>query len=545
MFPAMPAAAFISVDQNSHPLWDTVPKLAALVRHGWHGTHAVEDVDVAFTRQGAHAPDGGLELAPERYYRSGNSDWGAALFYSEFLGRNAIDLRSLEPYLGWTVAALARRLEVSVDELYEQYAGSDNWQLIGASYAGDTHFHRVIGDIGTRDTAPFLQLLVEYALENLLEVFPEAAAQQRIRDWFAAESALLAGLLSRHANGPLVELYRAWVRHHLPDGVDVRLTSELFSPAALADTARRRPLELFVSRYPDCAALYNEAVAETHCGLKPLQPAQGELPFFVVCRHGPHLARTGVALQDGALVAGDRHWPVNAGQLPLEAMGRDGVLAVTGKALLLVLQARLQPDGSALALPYNGSLYMPAAFSLERKLRTAGLLPQSAAPVVRVKFDFLQAWQGCRTRLRVPPFLRPAFSADELAADAFAAEVGPAMARARAELETLRSKDGRDRLLRQLFPAESARQAELEAERRRLAAAPETRAQAARLWDTLKPLEHAQLRRLLERVLMDHYLLNLDYWNSRGALLPWSVALGGREFYDRLLQQATLYEEWP
>ena len=57
---------FISIDQNSKVLWDTVPKLAALARQVWRGLHCVEDVDVAFTRPGPTRAETALPLAPER-----------------------------------------------------------------------------------------------------------------------------------------------------------------------------------------------------------------------------------------------------------------------------------------------------------------------------------------------------------------------------------------------------------------------------------------------------------------------------------------------
>ncbi|MBQ6471809.1 MAG: hypothetical protein IJJ33_07490, partial [Victivallales bacterium] len=85
---------FISIDQNSNGLWDTVPKLAALSAHGMAGTHYLEDVDAAFTRRGAH-PGEPPSLLPERFYRGGGSDWGAALFYTDLLGRQPWDLQEL------------------------------------------------------------------------------------------------------------------------------------------------------------------------------------------------------------------------------------------------------------------------------------------------------------------------------------------------------------------------------------------------------------------------------------------------------------------
>ena len=89
-----------SIDQNCHSLWDVVPKLQALARRGVAVRHFVEDIDVAFTQMGA-GPDGGeLRLARERFYRSGGGDWGAALFYADFLGAQPTEIREWEKWTG-------------------------------------------------------------------------------------------------------------------------------------------------------------------------------------------------------------------------------------------------------------------------------------------------------------------------------------------------------------------------------------------------------------------------------------------------------------
>ncbi len=66
-----------TIDQNCHSLWDVVPKVQALASGGRRVRHFVEDVDVAFTALGAHAGDWGLQLARERFHRSGGAGRGA------------------------------------------------------------------------------------------------------------------------------------------------------------------------------------------------------------------------------------------------------------------------------------------------------------------------------------------------------------------------------------------------------------------------------------------------------------------------------------
>jgi len=92
----------LSIDQNCHSLWDVIPKLQALAGRGLRVRHFIEDVDVAFTALGVGLENRGLRLAKERFYRSGGQDWGAALFYSQFLGRLPVEIRDWEAVSGTT-----------------------------------------------------------------------------------------------------------------------------------------------------------------------------------------------------------------------------------------------------------------------------------------------------------------------------------------------------------------------------------------------------------------------------------------------------------
>jgi hypothetical protein len=496
-------SGFLSIDQNSHVLWDTVPKLAALARLGLAGTHCIEDIDVAFTRQGAAPDDRTLGLAPERYYRSGNSDWGAALFYTEFLGRNALNPRELEPYTGLTTASLARKLNLSVDDFYARYAGSDNWQLVGSSYAGDAGYHRVIGDLALAETAPFVRQLLEHARADLDHRFPDADAQARVRVWHAAESATVERLLAGMPDARLTDFYAAWLRDSLPGPAPrISLTSELMRPDP--DAPRMQLFRLFLADYATWAGHYNAAIAETDCGLKPLDTQAGELPFFAVFRSAEgRPSRTALALSsDGRLVAGSRDWPA-ARPFPewLAKMRDDGLVCLSGKALLLVLQARLKPDGAPLALPHLGSLYMPAAWAFERRLRAARLLPWPAHPVLRVRFRFLERLRRVQTRIRLPAYLRDAAGTDILPAAEFAARLPELQANAAAELEQAMTSTGRDTLRDAAFPERAWRIRELDARRRELARDPATRAEAGVLWDRQKEEETRLLEATVERLL--------------------------------------------
>ncbi|OGV70817.1 MAG: hypothetical protein A3K19_26875 [Lentisphaerae bacterium RIFOXYB12_FULL_65_16] len=536
---------FISIDQNSHSLWDTIPKLQAVAVRGWRGIHCVEDVDVAFTRRGAAGADSRLELVLERCYRGGVSDWGATLFYTEFLGRQPFDVRQLEPYTGWTTAALSRRLGVSVDELYDRYSVSDNWQLVGSSYAEDDRHHRVIGDLRLAEIAPFVLELLAQARRNMEFSFPEPEALARLAAWFSGEEERVRQLLQQHEGGRLVDLYASWVQAHVPAVVQVGVTSGRFSIEGERAEWSTRLLRAFIADYSFMAGCYNQALAEAELGLNALDQARGELPFFAVLRRDGRMVRVALALEGDRLVAGALAWKVDVatGALPLDDMSRDGVVCVPGKAVLLVLQARLAPHGAALVLPYRGSVYMPAARAFERRLRESGRLPDAVLPLCRVKFNFIEHWRGCHTLIRLPRYLCEALGGAELKADRVAEALPDLAAQARAELEQMRTPQGRDALAARLFGSDLKRRRELEARRRELAADPGTRSEAGRVWDIVKEVDRRMLERQTERAVRNLRLLDLDFCNSRGALLPWSIALGGQEFYDRLIADAEVYEE--
>jgi hypothetical protein len=537
----MTDAPYISIDQNCHPLWDTIPKLEALAAQGWCGVHCIEDLDVAFSRQGAQPGETGLALLPERTYRGGHSDWGAALFAHDLLGRLPLDVRSLEPYTGRTTAALARLLETSIDGLYERWADSDNWQLVGSSYAADPRWHRLIGDVRLAEAGPFVLHLLDHARQDLLDRFPEPAPRQRLQDWFAAQRSLAATVIEGEPQAPLTELYRRWLLACLGPSARLALTSERFALRRLA--AADPLLRLFLERYSEAADAYNAALRETASTMTPLHVSEGELPFFVTVRREGRLLRSAAAWRNGAIEAAGQRWPLVAGGLPVTEMERDGVVALAGKALLLVLQARLGPEAAALALPHQGSLYMPAAYAFERILRERGLLTQTPRPVLRVRFRFLERWRGCRTLLRPPAYLRLALGIEEAPAAQVSEALDAAMTAARHTLDALRDSGRRDLLVRQRFATARSERDALDAERRRLAADPQRRPEATAIWQRIKDIDRQTAAAEAEWVLQLLRLLDVAYYDSRGALLPWCIALEGEPFYRRLLAQAEIAPE--
>ncbi len=529
-----------SIDQNCHSLWDVAPKLAALAHAGRTVTHFVEDIDVAFTELGGAAGNS-LRVVRERFHPSGGQDWGAALFYSDFLGRLPVEIRQFEPLLGSKIKAVAKELSRTLDDLYDEFSPGDNWQLIGPSYVGSEDYHRVIGDLSVAETAEFLRDILGKARQDCLRSFPSAASRQRTTEWFTAESARLDGLLSAHANGRLIHLYHDWLAMHVPPAVRVDFTSSLF--ALGADASRTQLLELFLADYERLVSIYNTAVDGSATNVHLLDASKGELPFFATLRHQSHLVRAEAFLQGESLRIGEREFALAPGRrLPMDALAQAGVCGLAAKAVLLVIQARVGPNGKSLALPYRGSLYMPAVHRLEQALTKAGLI-REIQPVVRVRFHMLDRMKSLDTPICLPTHLAAALGRGEVPARTLGENWQALAADAQGRLKTLASDEGREQWQRQAFPAELAGMDELDRRRRQLAAADAKSPEIRDVWKQLKALKVRVLEGTLRQAALDTQLADIDYWDSRGAILPWAVAMGGPEFYQEVLAKADIYND--
>jgi hypothetical protein len=531
-----------SIDQNCHSLWDVVPKLQALARRGVAVRHFVEDVDVAFTQMGA-GPDGGeLRLARERFYRSGGGDWGAAMFYADFLGAQPTEIREWERWTGMKTNVLARKLARSVDDLYNEFSPGGTWQLIGPSYVGDRNHHRVIGDLKVAEIAPLLRELLDKAAADMRACFPDADAQSRVEQMFHVEHSRAETLLADHAAGTLTELYAAWMSPYCPPPVELDAASSLF--ALDADPCRTALLEVFLRDYDAAAGLYNEAISSANVGLRTLRIRDGELPFFAVLDHDGHAVRTGVFLDEGNIRIGERTYPLTADRrLPIDALQNAGVRSLAGKAALLVIQVRIGPNGRPLVLPYQGSLYLPAADELQRRLDTAGLLPAPVKPIIRLRFRVLDRIRELDTTLRLPQHLHRAFGRQEMTTREFADSYRDVANEAAERLASFETPDGREQWQRRNCSRLLEDIARLNAKRRSLAEVDATSPEIREVHKTVRTLETDLLDRTLRQIACDAQAARIDYWDSRGALLPWCVALGGEAFYNDVIANAEIYEE--
>jgi hypothetical protein len=375
----------------------------------------------------------------------------------------------------------------------------------------------------------------------MLQRFPDPAARRRIEEWFASESARLQRLLADHAAAKLVDLYRAWMGQLLGETVELDAASSL---AALEPQAPGVALlETFCAHYAAAAALYNEAVRHADIGLKPLDADRGELPFFAALSYEGHLVRTDVFYRDGALHVADESFALAGGRVPLKALRAAGVVGLSGKAVMLAIQVRWGPGGAELALPHRGSFYMSAAQQLVGLLRRAGVLAGEVRPLVRVRFRLLDRIRSLDTVIRLPEHLAGAFGAAEVPARRLGEQWADLAREASERLERFKTDEGRRTWQRDSHAMLASEIGRLDARRRELAAREPKSPALREVWKQLKPLQRDLADATLRQIARDWQVAQLDYWDGRGAIWPWCVALGGRDFYNQVIAQAEITRE--
>ncbi len=532
----------ISIDQNCHSLWDVIPKLAALNAHGHKVQHFIEDIDVAFTSMGASVGNDTLRMARERFHRSGGQDWGAAMFYSEFLGRLPVEIRDWEPFTGLKTNVLAKQLDETVDNIYDELSPSDNWQLVGPSYVGDKQHHRVVADLTTAETSEFLREMLNKAKLDTLQAFPQNNSQQRISQWFSREEKLLEQLIADASAGQLVDVYREWLKKYMGDAVNVSLTSELFA-------CKSRPrgfelLEMFCKDYEQLAGLYNSALAESNAALRPLNDSSGELPFFATYEYEGHMVRSGLWLDGNELRIADKTFCLSAdGSVDCERLSEAGIGAIAGKAVVLVIQARIGDGAQPLALPYQGSLYMPAAEVFLSKLIDSGLIKGAIRPIVRVRFNLLDKIKSLDTTIHLPQHLAGYFCSEEISAKEFGENYAAISAQSQKQLQSFKEAPARLDWQKQNFPGLFAKIDLLDNQRRKLAKDNPKSPEVRDVWKQIKSLQTILLDKTLRQIAYDWQMSQIDYWDTRGAIIPWSIALGGEKFYNKIIDEAEIYQE--
>ena len=273
-------------------------------------------------------------------------------------------------------------------------------------------------------------------------------------------------------------------------------------------------------------------------------PTAGELPFYAVHEYNGRHVRTGVHLDGRRIRVADREFTLGPeGQLPIDDLRGSGIECLVGKAILLLAQVRVGPEGRPLALPHLGSLYSPAAHGLSRRLEAAGLLPEPLHPILRVRLRLLDRMGDLRTTIQMPTHLVDAFGHDEVSSADFSANYRSVIGKARERLESLRDDRLREEWLTRTLPVETHAIAGLEARKRDVAQLDPKNPEIRILWKRIRQLRAARLNHLMSRISRDLQTLEMEYWDSRGGILPWCVALGGRGFYEHVLARAEVVEE--
>lgn len=68
---------------------------------------------------------------------------------------------------------------------------------------------------------------------------------------------------------------------------------------------------------------------------------------------------------------------------------------------------------------------------------------------------------------------------------------------------------------------------------------------AALLWGRVKEIDGQLLHGLLGRLVQARHVCGLRYWQSRGGILPWSIALGGEAFFQAVIARSECVVEPP
>jgi hypothetical protein len=85
--------------------------------------------------------------------------------------------------------------------------------------------------------------------------------------------------------------------------------------------------------------------------------------------------------------------------------------------------------------------------------------------------------------------------------------------------------------------------ANLDARKRELAQRNPKAPELREIWKRVSEMRMRVLDRTVRRIDADMQLADLEYYDTRGAALPWCVALGGAAFYNDVIEKAELFEE--
>ncbi len=180
---------------------------------------------------------------------------------------------------------------------------------------------------------------------------------------------------------------------------------------------------------------------------------------------------------------------------------------------------------------------------LTEKLTAVGVLQGKLRGILRVRFPLLDRMKDLQTVIRLPEHLVPCFGRDEIPACELGNNYASLAKQAAARLESFKDTRTRDRWCAESFPAVTGQIEQLDRRRRELAQRDPKSHQIRELSARQKQLQVRLLDELLRQIARDTQVAEIEYWDSRGALLPWCVALGGKDLYNQIVANAETYED--
>lgn len=316
-------------------------------------------------------------------------------------------------------------------------------------------------DVRTRDIAPRLRGLVEWAQQQSLRMIADDATRVSAERYAARMLKRLDMAIAMHRDESLSECFRTILRHLIgqlagedPENLTVTSSSEhMRFNKRTAELPRFGPVDVFMSprtREAACAA-YDAAVS--HTGTYTLEAfGEGALPFdLVVPRRGRGTLRCSateavVDLPGGTMTLGSARGlrdRLGLAALVERRLGRD--CALVGKALVFPLMLLSE---AVMVLAETGSAYIATGTrALVDGLAQSGIrLPLH--PVLRLRYHALDSLSALGTEFCLPEHLAAAFGKQRLAAAEMAERWQGVVDRQRALLRDLAASHGAGVVLR-------------------------------------------------------------------------------------------------
>ncbi len=147
------------------------------------------------------------------------------------------------------------------------------------------------------------------------------------------------------------------------------------------------------------------------------------------------------------------------------------------------------------------------------------------------------------TPILLPAHLAAAMGRDEVPASLLSENCDLLINEANQRLEKLSDPPGRLQWQGENFPEILEEIGRLNAQRKALAKTDPKGEQIREMSRRARSLQAKLLEKTVRQIDCDWQVRELDYYDSRGAIWPWALALGGESFYNELLDKVEVYEQ--